>query len=146
MTQLAKNRQSKGSKLTKAEADAAIGLARVSKTAHGLVQGDVIRESALNTYITARASSETKIGVGLAFVFDVLDANNYSIARAGTSRHLTFTGHGLAGGFGTKLYLSQGTSGLITVTRPSSGWIVYLGYIVDANTIGWEPGAIAFEE
>ncbi len=146
MTQTAKNRQSKGSKLTKAEADAAIGLARIDDAAHGLVQGNVVRESALNTYIKARANTEANIGVGLAFVFNRLDANNYSICRAGNSRHLAFTAHGLVGDFGTKLYLSQGTAGLITVTRPTSGFIVYLGYIVDANTIGWEPGAIAFEE
>ncbi len=146
MTQLAQNRESKGSRLTKAEADAAIGLARVSDVAHGLVQGNVVRESALNTYTKAQADSETNLGVGLAFVFDKLDADNFSVARAGTSRHLSFTAHGLAGGFGTKLYLSQGTAGLITVTRPTSGWIVYLGYIVGDDTIGWEPGAIAFEE
>ena len=146
MTQTAQNRQSKGSKLTKAEADAAIGLARVSKTAHGLVQGNVVRESAIDTYVKAKADTEANLGVGLAFVFNKLDANNYSIARAGTSRHLPFAAHGLAGSFGTKLYLSQGTAGLITVTRPSSGWIVYLGYLVRNDTIGWEPGAIAFEE
>lgn len=146
MTQTVTNRQRKGSKLTKAEADAAIGLARVSDTAHGLVQGNVVRETALNTYTKARADLETNIGVGLAFVFDKVDANNYSICRAGNSRHLPFAAHGLAGGFATKLYLSQATVGLITVTRPASGWIVYLGYIADDDTIGWEPGAIAFEE
>lgn len=146
MTQLAKSRESKGSKLSKVEADATVGLARVSKNTHGLAVGDVVRESAINTYTKAQADSESNIGVGLAFVFDVLDANNHSVCRAGTSRHLSFPAHGLAGGFGTKLYLSQGTAGLITVTRPADGFILYIGYIVDDDTIGWEPGAIAFEE
>ncbi len=146
MTQTATNRQTKGTPLTKAEADAAVGLARVVDVAHGLSQGNVVRETSAGTYVKAQADSEANVGVGLSFVINREDADNFSVCRASTSRHLAFTAHGLAGGFGTKLYLSQGTSGLLTVTRPASGWIVYCGYIVDANTIAWEPGFVAVEE
>ena len=146
MSQTAKNRQSKGSALTKAEADAAVGLARVAHASHGLSQGNAVRETAADTYGQAQADTEANIGGGLSFVFDIADASNYSICRAGTSRHLTFTAHGLAGGFGTKLYLRQDLAGGMTVTKPADGFIVYLGYIVDANTIAWEPGFVAVEE
>jgi len=146
MTQTAQNRQSKGAKLTKTEADAAVGLARVSHISHGLSQGNVVRETSPNVYGQAQADSEGNIGGGLSFVFHVEDANNYSICRAGTSRHLPFQSHGHAGGFGTKLYLSQGLAAALTVTKPTSGFIVYCAYIVDDDTIGWEPGFVAVEE
>ncbi len=146
MSQEVESRQSKGSRLSLAQGDAGIGLARVAQTTHGFSEGDVVRETALDTYTKAQADSEANIGVGLAFVFDVLDVDNFSIIRAGSSRHVGFAAHGLAGGFGTKLYLSQDTAGLLTVTEPATGFILYCGYIASAGTIGWEPGTITFQE
>ena len=133
-----------GSALDCDEFNNALSLPTVTQSSHGFAAGDVVRNSAADTYTKAQADSEANIGVGLSIVLASIDSNNFAYAPSGKHGDVTISSHGF-GGFGTNLWLSQGTAGLITATQPTSGLIVYLGYVVDANTIRWEPGLRAYE-
>jgi len=62
-------------------------------------------------------------------VFHVASANDFIVALSGSL--VTITAHGLTGA----LYVSQGTSGLITSTVPTTGVSWRIGTAVDANRI-----------
>lgn len=129
----------KGSALTNAQGDTLVGLPERTDSAHGLAVGDVARNSANGVWTKAQADSEANIGVGLALVIDVADADNFTPCSSKLGHDVTLTAHGL-GSFGQKLYLSDATPGLIA-TSPGA-FSVYLGYVIDADTIRWEPGAL----
>jgi hypothetical protein len=128
-----------GSDLTPAEADSLTGGHKFTQSSHGFSVGDVIRRSSATAYTKAQADSDANIGVGLSLVVDVTDTSNFTAIAKGKSHAVTITSHGF-GSFGTQLYLSQGTSGLITATAPTGGRKLYLGFVIDTNTIFWEPG------
>lgn len=134
-------REAKGSALTHVELDSNFAL-KVTQVAHGLSLGDVVRRSSATAHAKAQADTDANIGVGLSLVVHVFDVDTYSVLRVSNSHEVTLTGHGL-GAFGTKLYLSRTVAGQITATEVV-GWRVYLGYVIDANTIHWEPGWTRF--
>lgn len=109
-----------------------------SQATHGFVVGSVIRRSSLANHTKAQADTEANLGVGRALVVDQPDANTFSSLRAGNHHAVTISSHGF-GAFGVTLWLSQGTAGLITATEPATRLRLYLGFVIDANTIMWEP-------
>ena len=111
--------------------------------AHTFVVGDIVRRTGLNSYVKAQSDTLANIGRGLALVVHIDGSAKYSVLRHGNVHAVTITGHGLVGGFGTDLYLSTAAAGELTVTR-SPGQNVYVGFIIDANTIQWEPGWSVF--
>ena len=126
--------------LTTSLADTACGLTTVAQTAHGLAIGDVVRESSVDTFAKAQADTEANINLGVTLVIAATGANKFTALRGTTCRDVTISAHGF-GAFGAKLWLSQGTAGLITATEPPTGLRWYLGYVLDANTIHWQPWA-----
>jgi hypothetical protein len=128
--------------LTPAQADDLFA-PEFNQATHGFSVGDIIRRSSATDHALAQADTTANIGVGLAIVIHVEDVNNFSALRSSNSQAVTITGHGL-GSFGTKLYLSRTVAGQITATEPDPGWRVYLGFVIDANTIHWEPGWTRF--
>ena len=135
------SREMKGSALTCNQFDEACGMPVFTQSSHGFSIGDVVYRSSATAYAGARADDTATISPGLSLVIHVPDTNTHVPMAATTSREVTFSSHGL-GSFGQELWLSQATAGLITATEPSSGIIIYLGYVVDANTICWEPGVL----
>jgi len=111
--------------------------------AHTFVIGDIVRRVGLDAYVKAQADTLANIGRGLALVVHTNGPTKYSVLRHGNVHAVTITGHGLVGGFGTDLYLSTTVAGTLTVTR-SPGQNVYVGFIIDTNTIQWEPGWTVF--
>ena len=114
------------------------------QVAHGFVVGDIVRRSTATDHAKARANTVANIGVGLAIVVHREDADNFSALRASNSHDVTIPGHGLGPAFGTALYLSRTVAGQITDVEPDPGWRLYLGYVVDTNTIHWEPGWVRY--
>lgn len=141
MSTVAQTRQMVGSPLDATQGDAAIGAPTYSQASHGFAVGDVIRQSAAATWTKAQADSPGNVGVGLSLVIDVPTSGSFQCWHRNASHEVTLTSHGF-GAFGTKLYLSQGTAGALTATAPTTGIILYCGYVVDANTIRWEPGTL----
>ncbi len=137
------NRALKGSTLTSQDGDDLFS-PQFSQSAHGLAVGDVVRRSSATDHVKAQAESEANVGVGLSLVVHTPDGNTLSVLRAGNSHAVVIGSHGL-GSFGAKLWLSQGTAGLITATEPPTGILVYLGYVINSTTIHWEPGLRAME-
>ncbi len=113
---------------------------KYGQTTHGFSIGDILRRTNITDHTEAQADTEANLGHGRKIVIDVVDANNFTAIRAGNHHAITITSHGL-GSFGTTLWLSQATAGLITATEPITGLRLYLGIILDANTIEWEPWA-----
>lgn len=109
---------------------------KFTQTTHGVIVGDVVRRSTAANHAKAQADSIANVGVGNGICVDQPDANTLSI-RYGPHA-VTIATHGL-GAFGTKLYLSQGSAGVLTATEPTSGIVFYLGFVIDTNTIMWEP-------
>ena len=134
-------REDKGAALTHVELDSNFAL-KVTQAAHGFAVGDAVRRSSATDHAKAQADTDANIGVGLSLVVHVFDASNYSVLRASNSHEVTLTAHGL-GAFGTRLYLSLTVAGQITATEVP-GFRVYLGYVLDTNTIHWEPGWTRF--
>ena len=141
MVEAYEDRVMKGADLTPTEADELFKPV-FTQTTHGVVVGDIVRRSSLANHTKAQADSEDNIGVGLSIVAYQPDANTLGVIRHGMHHAITITAHSL-GSFGTTLWLSQATAGLITATEPGSGLKVYLGFVLDANTIMWEPGLYA---
>jgi len=131
------NRQMKGSPLTSQQGDDLFS-PEYTQASHGFSVGDVVRRSGGSTHTKAQANSAANVGRGLSIVVSSASSTLFSAMRATNSHSVTFTGHGL-GAYGTKLWLSQGTAGLITATEPTTGIKVYLGYVISANVIHWEP-------
>jgi len=143
MAEAFQNRDMKGSDLTPQEADDLFS-PEFTQMAHGFVVGDVLRRSSAIAHAKAQADSEANLGVGLSLVV-AKTTNDLTVLRAGNSHTVTLTAHGL-GAFGVALWLSQGTAGLITSTEPVDGLKWYLGYVIDTNTIHWDPWSSAVEE
>lgn len=95
------------------------------QASHGLVAGDVVRRSG-STWVKAVASAESTLGVAVVVA---VAGDRLSIARQGFQAFE----HGL--GSSGKVYLSQGTSGLLTTTAPVSGWVQLIGTIMTANQV-----------
>ncbi len=136
------NRVMKGSDLTPTEADELFA-PPFTQSSHGFVVGDVVRRSSATAHAKAQADTDANIGVGISLVVYVPDSNTYSVLRAANSHAVTLTTHGF-GAFGVKLYLSRTVAGAITATEPDPGWRIYLGFIIDANNIHWEPGWVRY--
>lgn len=98
--------------------------------AHGLSVGNLVYRNA-STWTKARANADTTLAEAL--VVSVSDANNFRLVYIGPGE-ATYTAHGL-GSAGTKLYLSQGTAGLMTATAPTSGIRQQVGKVKDTNTL-----------
>lgn len=99
----------------------------ISLTSHGFSAGDVIRRSG-SSYVKAQADSEAN-GVVLGVVETITDSNNFTVVYSGK---LTKVSHGFS--IGAILYLSQGTSGLLTATAPTSGVKKPVAIVSDANS------------
>jgi len=114
----------------------------VPTTTHGFVVGNVLRRATATTNVKAQGDSDANTGVGLSVVVHVEDVDNYSILRRSNSHDVTVSAHGF-GAFGVKLYLSTTVAGEMTPTE-IVGSRLYLGYVVDADTIHWEPDWVRF--
>jgi hypothetical protein len=127
----------KGANLTTQEGDDLFA-PRITQASHGLALGNIVRRSSATDHVKAQANSEANIGVGLGLVIFTL-GDDIWVLRASNSHTLAINSHSL-GAFGTKIWLSQSVAGAMTGTEPVTGLKVYLGYVIDANTIHWEPG------
>lgn len=125
-------REMKGSKLTHAELDANFGIRRIPQAAHGFVAGDVVRETAADTFTKAQANSLANIGVGLGLVVHKINDNNFILLHHKAIQAVTLTAHGL-GNWGDPFYLSSSVAGSLTGTES----VLKLGMVIDANTILW---------
>jgi hypothetical protein len=107
-----------------------------NETTHGFAVGDVLKRSSASAHAKAQADSAANAKPGISVVVDVEDANWFS---AYPGRHaVTITAHGY-GAFGTELWLDQSTAGAMTTTKPTSGVRLFLGWVIDTNTIFWDP-------
>ena len=119
----------KGSELSWVEGDANVAIA-VVQASHGFALGDLVT---LTGSGWAKAQADAVTTLAHAVVMNVPDSGNfYAIAQDGVA--LPWTTHG-QGSVGDQLYLSQGTAGDWTSTKPSSGYIQPVGVILDANRI-----------
>ncbi len=141
MSEEFQHRVMKGSDLTPTEADELFA-PPFTQAAHGFAVGDVVRRSSATAHAKAQADTDANIGVGLSLVVHVPDANTFSALRASNSHAVTLTAHGF-GSFGANLYLSRTVAGALTATGVA-GWRIYLGYVIDANTIHWERDWVRF--
>ena len=101
-----------------------------AQSSHGLSVGNLVYANA-GTWTKARANADTTLAEAL--VVTVEDVNNLRVVYIGPGE-TTYTAHAL-GAAGTKLYLSQGTAGLMTATAPTSGIRQQVGKVKDANTL-----------
>lgn len=127
--------------LTEAQMDALIGCPVITQASHGFSRGQVLYESADGTFALADASDEATFQNGLCICAEDLSTNTFVAWRLGVSRTLAWLSHGIGTPtFGEVIYLSD-TPGELD-TSPGS-WSVRCGYVRDADSIQWEPGAKA---
>jgi hypothetical protein len=112
-----------------------------TQTTHGFVVGDVVYRSSATDHAKAIATARSTLACGI--VIDQPDANTFS-AFCGSGKQINIPSHGL-GAFGAELWLSQGSAGTMTTTEPSAGWYQYVGFVIDANNIFWEPHKLGVE-
>lgn len=124
-------RRGKGTSLTWDELDDNFAPEQ-NQTSHGFAVGDLIYRDSATTWAKAIATSVSTLATGV--VVHVEDANNFSVLRK-SGGMVPESSHGF-GGFGTLLYLSQGSAGDPTATKPTSGHIQPVGIVEDANN--WE--------
>lgn len=102
----------------------------VSQTAHGFVLGDVLRYAS-GTFSKARADVEANCKDTVGFVSSVTDTNTFVLHLGGRVTGLT----GLLAN--TVYYLSTGTAGLLTSTKPTSGFVMPFLLISNDASIGY---------
>lgn len=95
------------------------------QSGHSLVAGDVVRRSA-GSWVKAIASAESTLAEA---VIVAVAGDRLTVSRQGFQ---SWT-HGL--GSSGKVYLSQGTSGALTTTKPTSGWAQEVGTITASNQV-----------
>jgi hypothetical protein len=136
-----RTRAMKGVTLDNEEGDTLVGNPNFVQAAHGFTVGTVVRRSSATAHVKAKADSEASIGVGLAVVISVPDANSFSILRTNNNHTVKIVGVGAGRPFGTRLYLSDDTAGAMTEeANVDLGRRVYLGYVLDTDHMNWEPG------
>ncbi len=110
-----------------------------SQTTHGFVVGDILYRSSLTDHTKAIATARSTLACGI--VIDQPDANTFSILCIG-SRRVNIGTHSL-GSFGQELWLDQSAAGTFETVEPTSGWYQYLGIVLSATDILWEPSKLA---
>ncbi len=142
MSELFDIRAMRSEDLDPADADALF--ARPYNQAGGFAVGTVLRRASggLDAAVHAKAQADTdaNIGVGLCLVVYAF-GGNFSVIHANNCHVVNVPAHGL-GAFGTRVYLSENTAGALDVeANVTVGRRVYLGFIVDADHVQWEPFA-----
>ena len=128
-------RRGKGSALTHDELDDNFA-EELNQAGHAFSVGDVVYRSGSSAWTKAQADAAGTLADGI--VVDVEDSDNCSIVtKDGTV--VGVTAHGL-GATGTVIYLSQGTAGDMTPTKPTSGYIQPIGRVIDANNMVFRIG------
>jgi len=112
---------------------------------HGL--WDVVRRTGTNSHAAAQADSEANAAprrVGL--VVEDVDVDNYRVLDLRGCKVQLPTNHPMASTFGAAIFLSPDTEALMTTTAPTGPTesVLYLGYVVDAKTIFWEPDTVLY--
>lgn len=117
---------------------------KFTQSAHGFTGPTtaltVVRRSSATAHARAQADTEANVGLGLGLVVNVPNVNTFQLLRWGNHHAVTATAHGL-GAFGADIYLSATVAGEVTATASA----VRVGFVIDANTIMWEPGFLASE-
>lgn len=127
----------KGSSLTNDEGD--LNKAeKVNQAAHGFAVGDCVKLS--GTWSDAQADAEANLC--MAMIYNVIDTDNFWVVTQ-HGRKVPFT-HGTGGAAGDALYLSQGTPGAVTTTKPTTGYRQQVGWILDANNVIFKLEAWSF--
>jgi hypothetical protein len=102
----------------------------ITQTAHGFVVGDVVRISGANTFTKAQANTEANSQV-VGIVESINGANEFTYVSSG---RVVLSGLTAASIY----YLSAGTSGAATTTKPSTdGQFVVNIYTALNTTTGW---------
>lgn len=96
-----------------------------TQSGHSLVAGDAVRRSA-GSWVKAIASAENTLADA---VIVAVNGDRLTVSRQGFQ---SWT-HGL--GSSGKVYLSQGTSGALTTTKPTSGWAQEIGTVVSSSQV-----------
>lgn len=100
----------------------------VTQTAHGFAVGNILKCTGINTFVLAQADSAANAEV-IGIVSLVVDADNFFLETAGAITGLT----GLTAG--SPYYLSPGTPGAYTATRPTTaGQVVKPVFIATSTT------------
>lgn len=100
----------------------------ISQAAHGFAAEDAVYVAS-GTWAKAQADSESTLAHGL--VVGVPDTGTANISLGPIAK---IAAHGLGAG-GTKLYLSQGTAGLLTSTKPTTGIEQFVATVLDADRL-----------
>lgn len=112
-----------------------------TEEAHANSQWDALRKTSPTAHVKAQADSDAN-AARLSLCIEDISVDTYGALELRGHRVKLEAAHGLGGSFGDWLYLSPGTAGLLTRARPSNDAterLIYVGYIVDANTIYWDP-------
>lgn len=100
----------------------------VEQAAHGLVVGDWIK-GVSGTYSKALADAEANLSWPGVVV--EADSNSFRFTALGKAN---LPSHGF-GAAGTKVFLSQNTSGDGTASEPSTGWVQQVAKVIDADHV-----------
>jgi hypothetical protein len=113
---------------------------------HGFALWDVVRRTGANSWTKAQADSAANIDAGeLGLVVEVTDTNNVLIlSRTQGFRVKLPSTNGLAGSFGDTIWLSTGTEGDMTLTKPTADQVIKLGVWHDGTEIVWDPWPWSF--
>lgn len=107
-----------------------------SQTAHGLAVGDVVRQSG-SDWVEAQGNGTDagdRSALGRGIVSSVPDENTVVVVTETAQLNINL---GLT--IGVAFYLSQGSAGAVTTSKPTSGWVQELGYILPGSKTLWFP-------
>lgn len=109
-----------------------------AQTSHGRSQGDAVYPDSSGDWQGAIATGVATLA--RAVVQYSIDSDNLMVLVVpGT---VSSPSHGWT--VGSSLYLSQSSAGAVTATKPSSGWIQLLGYVLDSDNWVFQPGPVSF--
>ena len=131
-------RDEKGSELTANEFDAHHG-EKFTQAGHGFAVGNFIYRDSATTHAKAQADDIDTIAEG---VVAYISGNDFRVITKSGS-HVTWT-HAL-GAPPQKCWLSQGTPGVATTTRPTSGVRQQLGNTVTSGIFQYSPDPVGEE-
>jgi len=116
-------------------------------TTHGKALWDVLYRSGANAWTDAQADAVATMKPGLlGLAVEITDTNNLLVLSqcSGFRVKLPST-NGLSGTYGDPIWLSTSVAAAMTLTKPTSGYVLYLGRWFTTTEIIWDPWPFFFE-
>lgn len=121
-----------GKRLTTQELDENFSILS-AQTSHALAQGELLYVDGSGDWQKAIATAESTLAK--AIMQFSIDANNLMVVLMPCQ--VADATHGFT--LGADLYLSQSVAGAATETKPSTGWIQQVGYVMTADIWIFQP-------